>query len=240
MAYTISEQSRRHLEGIVEANDATFSNLSKIGGLDPKLDFRYANLRDVDFRDSDLRGFDFTGSDLLGAIKNSTTKIDETTIFAGAQISWIEGESSNIVDKMIEIQASQSSVTRRKLLAELQEQYRSAEHIRQFLMTSMRKSASIEAFFDYANCVHTSNDASVNMVIREEFRRLVDTRGVGPSRGRRKLAKTPYGLDLILRLLDESINPFLRSVAEQVFQDSSSISRASILNATGGTPLQLI
>jgi hypothetical protein len=240
LIYSISDQCRHFLELIVESNDATFSYLVNIGGLDPKKDFRHADLKDVDFRDSDIRGFDFTGADLLGALKNSTTKIDETTIFKDARVSWIEGETQDIVNKMLQIQAAQSSKTRLRLLSELQEQYRSASHIRQFLITSMKKCGSVEEFFDFANSVHTSDDTHMNMVIRDELKRLVDKRGSGFPKGRRRLAQTPYGFSLILRLLDESINPFLKGVSEIVFRSSEPVSRESILKAIGENPSQLI
>lgn len=240
MSLSISAEHLEYLQRIVESSDVTFSRLSLLAGLNRAKDFRHANLRDVDFRGSDLRGFDFTGSDFTGAIKNSSTLIDESTIFTDARLAWIEAESSNIVTKMLEIQAAQSSATRRKLLSELQEQYRSANHIRQFLITSMRKANSIEAFFDFANAIHTSDDSDINNVIREEFRRLVENKGAGSSKGRKKLAHTPYGLDLITKLLDESINPFLRKVAENVFDSSDPISRLRILDAIGGAPAQFI
>ena len=51
--------------------------------LNPKRDFRNADLVGVNFSNSDLAGFDFTGSDLRGAT-GINVKWDHTTIFRGA------------------------------------------------------------------------------------------------------------------------------------------------------------
>ena len=45
----------------------SFRSLAKIAGLDPRYDFRGAQLQGLDFRDENLRGFDFSGADLTGA-----------------------------------------------------------------------------------------------------------------------------------------------------------------------------
>ncbi len=44
-----------------------FSYLISVAGLNPRSDFRYANLQRVDFGQADLMGFDFTGANLRGA-----------------------------------------------------------------------------------------------------------------------------------------------------------------------------
>ena len=53
--------------------------------LDPRTDFRYADLAGVDFSHSDVRGFDFTGADLRGAT-GVDVQWDETTILKAAEI----------------------------------------------------------------------------------------------------------------------------------------------------------
>ncbi len=231
---------RVKLEKIVNSDDTTFSALSKASGLDPKVDFRFADLRHVDFQDSDIRGYDFTGADLLGAIKNGSTLIDGTTIFKDARLGWIEAENRDIISIMQQIQSANSSRMRQKLLAELQEQYRSASHIRQFLITSMKMATSIEAFFDFANAVHSNDDSDINTVIRDELRRLINRSGTGFSKGRRKLAQTPYGFDLIQRLLDEAINPFLREIAGRVFQSEGQVTRSAVLSVIGDLSPKLL
>jgi hypothetical protein len=52
--------------------------------LDPKLDFKNADLCGVDFSESDIRGFDFTGSDLRGAT-GINVQWDSSTILANAE-----------------------------------------------------------------------------------------------------------------------------------------------------------
>ena len=240
MQFVISPKYVLKLKEIVNSNDATFGVLASISELDPKVDFRFADLKDVDFQDSDIRGYDFTGADLLGAIKNSNTLIDDTTIFESARVAWIEAESRDIISVMQQIQNASSSKARQKLLAELQERYRSATHIRQFLITSMKKATSIEAFFDFANSVHSNDDLSINIVIRDELYRLIDKNGAGFSKGRRKLEQTPYGFDLIQRLLDEAINPFLREVAGRIFQTEGKVTRSTLMSAIRDMPAKLL
>jgi pentapeptide repeat protein len=55
-------------------------------GLNPKTDFRYADLACIDLSNSDLRGFDFTGSDLQGAT-GVNVKWDDSTILDHAQLA---------------------------------------------------------------------------------------------------------------------------------------------------------
>lgn len=239
MSITISQKYQALLRSIVDANDVTFCKLVSLAGLDPRKDFRFANLRDVDFRESDIRGFDFTSADLTGAIKNRQTLVDETTIFSQAKIAWIEGETPDIVDKMLSIQNATSSTQRRKMLVELQEHYRSAEHIHQFLITSIIKAKSIDAFFDFVNAINTIDEPRANLVIRDELRKLVNSKGGGPTKGRRKLAQTPSGIASIARKLDEAINPLLREIAQRVFEQKEDVSRSTVLLAIGDIPSEL-
>jgi hypothetical protein len=55
-------------------------------GLDPKSDFRFADLAGIDFSGANLRSFDFTGADLRGAT-GANVQWDKTTILKGADIS---------------------------------------------------------------------------------------------------------------------------------------------------------
>ena len=55
------------IENILSVDIPDFENLTKVARLDPKTDFRFADLRDVDFGYADLDEYDFTGADLRGA-----------------------------------------------------------------------------------------------------------------------------------------------------------------------------
>jgi hypothetical protein len=194
------------------------------------VDFRFANLRKVDFRNADLRGFDFTGSDLLGAVKNDNTRIDSTTILEGARIGWIEADSARVIDRMLEIQNAASSKNRRKLLELLLEENLNSRHIRQFLVTSMKQSQSIEAFFDFANAVVESRQDSVRRVIVDELTRIVDLKGRGPKKGRLPVGQAPYGIALVIRKLQEASNSTLLEVGQRLYTLSQSPSRSDLLS----------
>ncbi|MBY5325920.1 hypothetical protein HFN03_01545 [Rhizobium leguminosarum] len=66
-------------------DDASFSNLLRITGFDPRSDFADADLRGMDFTDADLRGFNFSGADLRGSIGENVTW-DSTTILDNAAL----------------------------------------------------------------------------------------------------------------------------------------------------------
>ena len=54
-------------QAILRAREADFAELARIACLDPKTDFRGADLHDVDFGTDDLAAFDFGGADFSGA-----------------------------------------------------------------------------------------------------------------------------------------------------------------------------
>ena len=95
-------------------------------------------------------------------------------------------------------------------------------------------------FFDFANAINTIDDPQANQVIRDELKRLVEKKGGGPPKGRKKLAQTPQGSDLVVRLLDEAINPVLIEIAERVFSQPGEVSRLTILSAIDASPKRLI
>lgn len=63
----INDADKKTLMAIAAAKGASFVELARIAGLDPRSAFRGADLRDVDFQECDLDGFDFTHADLSGA-----------------------------------------------------------------------------------------------------------------------------------------------------------------------------
>ena len=77
-----------------------FMTLVRVAGLDPQVDFRHSNLRDVDFGGADLRGFDFTGADLRGAI--GSPRWDQTTLLDDADL---EGSVFDLATRQIRAEA---------------------------------------------------------------------------------------------------------------------------------------
>ena len=80
----LADDELRYFEAVLGHGSDDFLELIQVAELDPKLDFRYANLSNVDFGTADLRGFDFTGADLRGTTGNP--KWDDTTIVANADL----------------------------------------------------------------------------------------------------------------------------------------------------------
>ena len=70
----------------LEFDDANFNKHVAFLNLNPKTDFRFADLAGVDFSDADIQGFDFTGADLRGAT-GVNVHWDQTTILKGADTS---------------------------------------------------------------------------------------------------------------------------------------------------------
>src|SRR5262249_42960453 len=66
----------RRIVAVLDTPTDSFVALARIAGLDPAIDFRGADLRDVDFGADDLTGFDFSDSDLTGAELSRATGLD--------------------------------------------------------------------------------------------------------------------------------------------------------------------
>lgn len=63
----LNNKDRTTLLRLVNAENASFADLTRIAGLNPQKAFQGADLRGVDFGSSDLAGYDFTDADLTGA-----------------------------------------------------------------------------------------------------------------------------------------------------------------------------
>ena len=63
----LTNEQRSIVQRIRKEHGADFCSLVRIANLDPRSDFRYANLTCVEFGSVDLDGFDFTGANLSGA-----------------------------------------------------------------------------------------------------------------------------------------------------------------------------
>lgn len=65
--FEFSDEVQNSISRVRKTDTDTFSELVRIGGLNPKEDFKYANLQDVDFTGSNLSEFNFNFADLRGA-----------------------------------------------------------------------------------------------------------------------------------------------------------------------------
>lgn len=65
-SFDLDHEQKDVLADILKRDGADFSVLVGVAGLDPSVDFRGADLRDVDFGHSDLDGYDFSDADLRG------------------------------------------------------------------------------------------------------------------------------------------------------------------------------
>ncbi|WP_137934919.1 pentapeptide repeat-containing protein [Mesorhizobium comanense] len=100
-----------YLKKIDAANTENFVKLVEISGLDPKLDFRFANFEGMDFSGCSLKGFDFTGSDFTRARLGNANF--DGAIIRGAVFSKIENprrnDNKNITTKRQQIIRAMSS-----------------------------------------------------------------------------------------------------------------------------------
>lgn len=65
-SFELNHEQKDILADILNRDGADFSVLVGVAGLNPSVDFRGADLRDVDFGHSDLDGYDFSDADLRG------------------------------------------------------------------------------------------------------------------------------------------------------------------------------
>src|SRR5262249_2756008 len=84
----LSDADRNKLTALYESETACFSDLVRVSGLNPSVDFRFSDLTGVDFGGSDLRGYNFVGANLsytkwLAATWDATTNL-EGALLTGA------------------------------------------------------------------------------------------------------------------------------------------------------------
>ena len=85
-----STKLHHDLLALYSEESGLFHRLVAAGGLDPKLDFRYRDLRDLHFENADLRGFNFTGSDLRGTGVRFSRKLDNSTLLYGTTLDTLD------------------------------------------------------------------------------------------------------------------------------------------------------
>lgn len=81
----LTDEEQQRLKAMLDHESDDFLELVQVVGLDPKSDFRFANLSNVNFGAADLRGFDFTGADLTGA--TGDPQWDGSTILTDADLN---------------------------------------------------------------------------------------------------------------------------------------------------------
>jgi len=60
----ISQDTLSVVDDVFDSSEKSFSELVKVAGLNPRYDFRFADLSGIDFSYADLGAYDFTGADL--------------------------------------------------------------------------------------------------------------------------------------------------------------------------------
>lgn len=86
----LADADRSKLKAIYQLQSACFSDLVIASGLNPSVDFRYADLTGVDFNGSDLRGFNLVGAN-LSYTRWFKANWDETTNIEGAILTGAKG-----------------------------------------------------------------------------------------------------------------------------------------------------
>lgn len=84
------DADRMKLKAIYQSESACFSDLVIASGLNPSVDFRYADLTGVDFNGSNLRGFNLVGAN-LSYTRWFRANWDETTNIEGAVLTGAKG-----------------------------------------------------------------------------------------------------------------------------------------------------
>lgn len=201
----LTETIVQQLAAVGKAEDWSFNNLVLLSGLDPSRDFRHLDLRGLDLRGADLRGFDFSFSDLRECLKNADTLIDQTTIFEGAAIEWIDIQNSTIVQKMAAVENANGHSQRRKHLSELKSDYHSPDHIRIYLRNLILATQSVEAFFDYLDFFEPKTPEDV-IAISKGLRKFSMNSVKRSGRNKRYLSPSTTSYRILLDRIAESSN----------------------------------
>jgi Pentapeptide repeats (8 copies) len=245
----ISDDDVKRIGAVMDYPEHHFDLLARIAGLEPSCDFRHSNLRFVDFRGADLRGFDFTGSDLRYCVKDTTTVIDDTTIFADAVQDWIAAEEVPIVQIMLEARAASNSHTRRRLLGELVANHNSSNHINKFLFQLIESSGRIEIALDFAD--HLIGEVPDYMLdrIANQLAKLIEKRLAETTRRARNVPAAKVSAEQILQCIEESRSDAMRVILHRVaafaesmttrqhesFKDTLELSLGELARAVGYT-----
>ena len=210
----LSDGEHAAIDRVLCSNENRFHLLAKIAELDPRSDFKYSDLRKVNFCGADLRGFDFSGSDLRQCIRNDNTIYDDSTVFDGAKLDWIEIGALPIHEKMQGLQSVSSSNERMRQLTELITEFGETDHVIAYMTNAASLAKTLEEFLDFALFIPS------NSISEEQANRL---RLVAPKLLRRKLSQSKsrtrregtksFAMNGIVEKLQRSSG----SVAEQIY-----------------------
>ncbi len=90
----LHDNEKSKIAAVYQSKSACFSDLVHLAGLNPSVDFRFADLTGVDFTGSDLRGYNFVGANLsYSSWRNATW--DATTNLEGALLNGAKGYGSH-------------------------------------------------------------------------------------------------------------------------------------------------
>jgi lysophospholipid acyltransferase (LPLAT)-like uncharacterized protein len=100
----LTERDHQKLVAVFQSKNATFSDLARQAGLDPKTSFRRVNLSGVNFSGSDLRGFNFSEANLTmtnwkGSIYDTSTIIDGADL-TGARGRTVINEPARAIQRL--------------------------------------------------------------------------------------------------------------------------------------------
>lgn len=213
----LSADDRAAIEALLNSAEVRFDLLVSSARLDPKKDFRHANLRWVNFSRADLRGFDFTGADLRFSSKDANTVIDETTVFDDARIDWIEKEAIPIVQQMLKAQSASSGEVRRQVLADLTLSFGRSQHVIQYLLKAIEDAKTFEEVVDFASHLPRKLPRDQMSRFKSAARRALQVRVVRSQSRTRRAATANLAAGPIIDLLQKAED----SVATQIFDNLS-------------------
>lgn len=159
---------------VAAAERADFVELVSISGLDPKRDFRFANLRGVDLRGCDLREFDFRFADLSGAIVSESTLLPLGRTPEGLEDSVVEqSDEKPIAILMREIDATPEA-QRAKLLEVLKVRYQSPKNVGEFCLNLLKTTRSPRHALQYISAMDEDYLESRSATLVAEIVRVLD------------------------------------------------------------------
>ncbi len=226
----LSDEDIEGIDQVMASDDPRFDLLVKVSGLDPKNDFKFSDLRGLNLSGSDLRGFDFTNTDLRNCVRNDKTCIDETTIFDGAKLEWIELVTLHIVVKMQELEAVTSSDKRQQLLNELVAEFGRTTHVVTYMVSAASKARSLDEFLDFSLFLPERPSAGQSAQLRKTGQKLL-IKKLKQSRSRtRRNATATFATDAIATKLQQTTGTLAQRIFSHLADVVSSKEQTVALN----------
>lgn len=134
----VSYEMHIRIDELANSVSVDFRELTVMAGLDPRLDFKGADLRGIDFGSCDLSGFDFSGANLSGCNLNEAKTIG--AVFAGAVFDFQE---------TVSLDEAQFSEERNAGVSEASSTFPVTESERERLGKMLRFADQGDMFFQY-------------------------------------------------------------------------------------------